>query len=437
MALRHRFGLGLNHRPYRPPGASMHGMTSSLIRKTVGTDRRTFLASSVLAAGLVLAGPLGTARARAADGLTLRLPAPSGPHPVGAATLYLVDRKRRDPWEAIPVREVMITVCYPARTVHGHPLAPQLTEDAAKAFRDVDVVFHHLPAKGVNWGSTLTHAHTGAPAQTVRRPVLVYSPGGGDPRTMGTGLAGELASHGWIVVTVDHPGDASEVDFPGTVQGREKVRTTVFRGDPRMDAHRFDTAIATRIADVRFVLDSLEALAAGRNPDAKGHALPEGLGRALDMRRVGVYGHSAGGTTAAEALYEDGRIRAAVNMEGYLDHTPQAPGRPGELFPVARYGAGRPLLLLGSDGFTHREELERSWSPLLAHPRGCARRERIRDAAHWVFTDYAALAPQLQAAGLMPAADRNALVGAASPAVAVPEVRRRVRSFFARHLPPS
>ncbi|GAA3071740.1 hypothetical protein GCM10020000_65510 [Streptomyces olivoverticillatus] len=54
-----------------------------------------------------------------------------------------------------------------------------------------------------------------------------------------------------------------------------------------------------------------------------------------------------------------------------------------------------------------------------------------------MFTDYAALAPQLQAAGLMPAADRNALVGAASPAVAVPEVRRRVHSFFARHLPPS
>jgi dienelactone hydrolase len=239
-----------------------------------------------------------------------------------------------------------------------------------------------------------------------------------------------------VVVIIDHPGDASEVSFPDEREGRSKVRHTVFTGDPRQDPQLFRTAFDTRVADVRFVLDQLEILAAGRNPDALGLALPQHLGHALDLRRVGMYGHSAGGTTAAETMYQDRRIRAAVNREGYLDHPSEAPGSEGELLPVARYGVDRPLLLLGTDGFTERGALQRSWSAMLAHPQGHTRRRQLDAAAHWVFTDYAAIAPQLQAAGVMAAGDRIDLVGAIDPARSVPAVRQCVLSFFSRHLRP-
>ena len=63
-----------------------------------------------------------------------------------------------------------------------------------EVFRAVDVAVHRLPRKGVDWGATRTHAHTGAPAEPVRRPVLLYTPGGGDARTLGTGTAEELGS---------------------------------------------------------------------------------------------------------------------------------------------------------------------------------------------------------------------------------------------------
>lgn len=362
----------------------------------------------------------------------VRLPAPTGPHRIGVTTLYLVDRARRDPWDPIPVREVMVTVFYPARTVRGYPVAPQMTEGAAGLFTVIDASVHHLPKAGVNWAATTTHSHTDAPAQAVRRPVVLYSPGGGDPCTLGTGVAEELSSRGYVVVTIDHPGDASEVDFPIERAGREKVRPTILRGEPGPE--QFRTMIDTRIADTRFVLDQLEVLAAGLNPDAAGRALPQHFSRALDLRRVGMYGHSAGGTAAAEAMYEDRRIGAAVNLEGYLDHPPKTPGQEGELFPVARDGVDRPLLLLGTDGFRN-ERFDRSWSAMLAHPQGCTRRRQIDNATHWVFTDYAAMAPQLQAAGLMTADDRTALVGAIDPAQAVPMVRNHVLSFFAQHLP--
>ncbi|TJZ46251.1 alpha/beta hydrolase [Streptomyces piniterrae] len=374
-------------------------------------------------------------------GRTVRLPAPTGPHQVGVTTLHLVDRTRRDPWDPkIPVREVMVDVFYPARTVRGHPVARQMTEGAAGMFKMIDVSVHRLPKKGVNWAATTTHSHAGAPAaapaRSARRPVLLYTPGGGDPRTMGTGVAEELASHGYVVVIIDHPGDAGEVEFPNTTAERpERIRPTVFRADPRRDPKIFRTVIHTRIADIRFVLDQLEVLAAGRNPDAEGRALPEHLDRVLDLRRVGVYGHSAGGTAAAEALYEDRRIAAAVNLEGYLDYPPDKPGREGKLFPVARHGVDRPLLLVGTDGFPERRALGRSWSAMLAHPGGRTRRTQLDSAAHWVFTDYAAMAPQLQAAGLMTADDRNRLVGAIDPAESVPRVRHDLRSFFDRQLP--
>ncbi|MER5771973.1 alpha/beta hydrolase [Streptomyces sp. NPDC001985] len=379
----------------------------------------------------------GVVRTPSGNGLTVRLPAPTGPNPVGSTTLHLVDRSRRDPWSPVLVREVMATVFYPAAAVAGHPVAPHMTRAAAASFRVSAPRTHpQLPTAGVDWAATRTHAHAQAPAQAVRRPVLLHSPGGGDPRTLGTAVAEELAGRGWVVVSVDHPGDAGEVAFPGGGAGRpEELRETVFRGDPRLDPELFRTAIDTRVADLRFVLGEVERLAAGENPDVEGRPLPEGLHRALDVRRAGVYGHSAGGTAAAQALHEDRRFHTAVNLEGFLDHPPSVPGGTSELFPVARYGVDRPLLLMGTDGFPGRPELTRSWSAALAHPGSPVRLRQLDGAAHWVFSDYAAIAPQLRAAGLMTDAERVALTGTIGAGAAVRAVREAVHGFFARHLP--
>jgi dienelactone hydrolase len=389
----------------------------------------------VLAAGVLLGGGRG-ALAQAAADVTVRLPAPTGPHRIGITTLYLVDRSRPDPWNPeIPVREVMATVLYPARTVLGHPLAPQMSTGAAAAFALIAPLGHpQLPAAGVDWAATMTHSHLGAPAQAIARPVLLYSPGGGDPRTLGTGLAEELASRGCVVVMIDHPGDASAVEFPNTAKYRGKVRETVFRADPWTEPTIYRTMIGTRVEDARFVLDQLESLAAGHNPDALGRALPQDLRRALDLRRVGMYGHSAGGSTAAETMYQDRRIGVAINLEGYLDYPADRPGHRGRLLPVAEHGVDRPLLLLGSDGFRN-EDIVRSWSAMLAHPGARTRWRQIDDAAHWVFTDYAAIVPELQADGLMTTGGRTEMIGAIDPATSVPLVRDDVHSFFIRHLP--
>ncbi|MET9275661.1 alpha/beta hydrolase [Kribbella sp. NPDC003557] len=359
--------------------------------------RRTFLTATAASALL----PLQTANA--ATDLTLRLPAPTGPWPVGTTTRALTDPHRSDPWNGAPARELALTVFYPARAVQGYQLAPQLAPAAAAVFKDLDagVLHPELPTSGVNWAATLTHSYVDAPALPGQRPTLLYSPGGADPRTVGTSLAEDLASHGYVVLTLDHPGEASEVVFP---DGR--LRVIEISPDVQTDPVRSRLMMDTRFADLRFVLEHLP-----------------GLHASIDLRRVGVYGHSAGGATAAVSL-EQPQVRAAANLEGYLDTLD------GELYPIAQHGTRKPLLLAGTDGFRD-ERFDRTWSAVLSHG-GPVRRVQLSDANHWIWTDYAAFAPQLQSAGLMTVAARAELVGASR--CAVPAVRRLVREFFDRSL---
>ncbi|MFI5690154.1 alpha/beta hydrolase family protein [Streptomyces sp. NPDC051636] len=355
------------------------------------TSRRTLLKGTLFGSAAAL---LPTAASASGGGPFLRLPAPAGPYPVGMQTVHLTDPARTDPWVG-GVRELMLTVLYPARSVRGFSRAPQLTPDEAGVFAEYAPHVHPgLPEPGaVDWGAVLTHGYVGAPPLPGRRPVLVYSPGGGDSRTLGTTLAEDLASHGRVVVLVDHPGDASQVELP------TGMRTTVLIGPP--DPATFRTMVDTRIADLRLVLDRLSDLP---------------LAPVMDLCRIGLYGHSAGGTAAVYAARHDRRVGAVANLEGYLDLYPT---------PVE---VDWPLLLFRTDGFEGAARIESSWASLPG------RRVLLAGANHWAFTDYGSLVARLQTAGLVTAAARAALIGTGDPVVTLAEVRRRVGTFFARHL---
>ncbi|MFJ5546396.1 alpha/beta fold hydrolase [Streptomyces sp. NPDC093225] len=348
------------------------------------TSRRTLLKGA-------LAVPLAPVAARSPALEALSLPAPTGPYPVGLRTVHLTDPARADPWVG-GAREVMLTVLYPAAGVRGCPRATQLTPAEARKFAELAPRIHPgLPSEGtVDWGAVRTHGRIGAPPLPGRRPVLLYSPGGGDCRALGSSLAEDLASHGRTVVLVDHPGDASQVELP------TGLRTTVLMGPP--DPATFRTMIDTRVADLRLVLDRLPRL------------LPEASG-------IGIYGHSAGGTAAVYAAVRASRVKAVANLEGYLD-------------VAAVPDTGRPLLLFRTDGFSAgADRIDSSWRGVPGE------RAVLRDANHWAFTDYAALVPHLAATGLVTAEARAALVGSGDPTCTIAAVRRRLDRFFARHLP--
>jgi hypothetical protein len=197
-----------------------------------------------------------------------RAEAPTGRHPVGMISLDLVDRDRPEPgvrstprstpwskpWStprSRPFRELMVGVRYPAREVERYERTPGtfVHEDAPPA----------LDPSGP-------------------RPVVLHSPGAGEARPLDTSLVDELASHGYVVVTIVHDDDARADGFPHD-----------------------------RVADVRFVLDQLMSLAPG----------------VLDLSRIGLVGRSAragAGDCSADlaTLHDDPRITAVADLDGIL-----------------------------------------------------------------------------------------------------------------------
>ncbi|MFJ6837349.1 alpha/beta hydrolase family protein [Streptomyces sp. NPDC091209] len=339
----------------------------------------------------------------------LALPAPTGPHPLGTVAVHLVDRTRVDPWQdSRPARELMIQLWYPAHAAHDHPVAPWMPPGSATFFER---------EQGIPPGTLLlptTHAHRAAPVDRGRRgrPVVLYSPGLLSDRSLGTVLIEELASHGYLVVAIDHTYDADQVEFPG---GR--VETFAITGD--IDDALIAKALAIRTADTRFVLDQVTALNAGHNTDAERRPLPPTLTGAFDLPRVGMLGHSLGGATAAAAIRADRRLRAGVNLDG-------------SLLAPATAGTNRPFLLFGSDPGPGPEDP--SWDQFWASQYGWKRELALIGSTHTSFTDLETLLPQAAPIlGLTPSQVTQA-IGTLDPRHAIHAQRDYVRAFFDLHL---
>ena len=339
----------------------------------------------------------------------LTLPRPTGPHRIGTVSLHLVDRARTDPWlPSHPARELMVQIWYPAARDPGYPPTPWLSAGAVPYFeRSIGV------AEGaLRWPTT--HARLGAPLSQSRRgrPVVLYSPGLGSDRVMNTTLVEELASHGYIVVTIDHTHDAGEVEFP---DGRVETGALPREVDESVIAQ----ALAVRVADSRFVLDQLAVIEAGGNPDAGARPLPTGSAGAFDLSRTGMFGHSLGGATAAATMHADRRVAAGVNLDGSL------------LRGRATAGSDRPFLLVGSDQAGAEDP---DWDEFWDNQRGWKRELLLTGSTHISFTDFEVLFPQAgPLVGLTPEQIVHA-IGTLDPARAVRAQRAYLRAFFDLHL---
>lgn len=345
-----------------------------------------------------------------------RLPEPSGGLPVGTTTLRLVDEDRIDPWTHSGPRQLMVSLWYPSAGTAGTERAPWMPAPVATRFADQAERDLRTPPGRIDWAATTTHSAIDAPVASplATRPVLVYSHGMATTRAWNTVLVEELASRGYIVVTVDHTHEAFGVQFDDgqTVWGRPTgSRTEDGLAKPML----------VRLQDTEFVLSALARQSVLRR-------LPGGLGSALDLERVALLGHSAGGITAAEAMAKDPRIDAGIDLDGFNVTSDQYlwPG----VRTVLRCGLDRPFLILGSD----------RGSPA-ALPRVLTARsprnvtfERLPGTRHFAFTDFQAVLPDLQRQLGLPRERITELIGDADPSTTLKRQLRLVTAFLDRHL---
>jgi dienelactone hydrolase len=229
-------------------------------------------------------------------------------------------------------------------------------------------------------------------------PLVVLSPGFTNSRSTLTGLAEDLASHGYVVTGIDHTYESFGTAFP---DGR--VTTCVAREARRRGPGFWEKVAAGRAADVSFVLGELT----GPHPPWPGAGL-------IDPSRMAMAGHSAGGAAAIAAMLADSRIRAGIDMDG------------ATAAPIPDHGLARPFMFLGKQAnYTPGGEgavttWERDWKLLT----GWKRWLLVAGAVHASFTDLALLADHI---GLD--------IGAGLPGARALDITRAyVRAFFDQHL---
>ncbi|MFI1566971.1 alpha/beta hydrolase family protein [Streptomyces sp. NPDC020490] len=313
----------------------------------------------------VRAEALTSARA-AQSPLQLTMPAPTGKNSVGMVGLHLVDKSRTDPYVSGQTRELMVSLWYPATSTSGHYRAPWMPSISGAHF----LASRWLSPQQVTLPKTAGHVLAPVKTSLGKLPVLLYSTGLHSDRAVGTALAQDLASRGYLVVTVDHTHDANEVQFPGN---RLEVN--------RMPAgtHSSDT-LKVRAADIKFVINALGKISSGGNPDA-GHAtLPSGLSKSVDTSRIGMFGFSLGGAAVDTAMQLDKRIDAGANLDGQFFGT--APSK----------DLDRPFMLFSSAN--HNRNNDKSWRTLWSHLKGYRVDIKLAGAAHLSFSDYEYLVPQ-------------------------------------------
>ncbi len=358
--------------------------------------------------------PAGVPAAASAEPVRFGLPAPTGSHPVGSADLHLIDPSRNDPWVPGRVRELMITVRYPARP-NTAPKAPYMAAAVAAAVAATDAGKLGVEPNLLDYRFP-THSGLGAPVADGRWPVLLYSPGATLSRSHGTTQMEQLAGDGYIVVAVDHTHEAEAVEFPGGRVARKALPAPTIEVSKRL--------ITTRIADTRFVLDQLELLAAGAHRDADGRTLPAGLNTALDLFRVGMFGHSGGGFTTAETMLVEHRISAGADLDGSMAYSQSA----RDFGRAAGEGLDRPFLLMGAGD--HSLDTDASWQQFLGHHRGPLCQVHLADGEHFSYTDYQILLPQLGHTAA-------AFVGAVDPTHSLAVQHHTLSTFFGTYLPHS
>jgi pimeloyl-ACP methyl ester carboxylesterase len=240
-----------------------------------------------------------------------------------------VDQDREEPFtkDAADRRHLLARVWYPSEEVPAKEPAPYI--------RDVN---EFLEKSVYRRGEGLkTNSITDAPFAKgkSRFPILVYQPGGGTARFIGTFQAEQLASQGYVIVSADHPGFSETVLFPDGYRFQaDRLVAPKETGNLRDDALKSwewleRDVFPTWTADVSYVLDRIQEL--DRMPGQPFY-------KRLDLSRIGMMGWSFGGATAVQMSKDDRRVKAVVDQDGQL------------FGDVWKNGTKRPVMLMHHGG---------------------------------------------------------------------------------------
>jgi dienelactone hydrolase len=350
----------------------------------------------------------------------VELPPPTGPFAVGRALFDWVDDRTLDALAPTPgsKRELLVWIWYPAAAGQSGAVLDDYVPASVRMPGGDEG--GPLPFRFLTRDLTKVRGHSlrgaGVSPQQPSYPVVIVRAGASSDVASYSALTEDLASHGYIVVGFDAPYRTRVVVFP---DGRVVERTPendleLVSGEDL--TYRANKLLAAWTADIAFALDRLAQLNAS---DTSG----EFTGR-FDLTRVGVFGHSFGGATAAQFCSKDPRCKAGIDVDGALHGS------------VIQAGIQKPFMFLLSDRGDGRGDAETR--QIRAHiqsvydrlPADGRLRLAIRGANHFTFSDDGALLKSRIARGVLRLFGTLGIDGRRQLAVTA----YCVHSFFDAHL---
>ena len=331
-----------------------------------------------------------------------RLPDPTGPFAVGTLVQTWVDSARDG-------REVPVQLWYPAEPTPSAPHAAYLAnaKQQVKALPVPAFLLTHLE-------QVQTQSLLNAPVLrgTESYPVLLFSHGVGGNPAQNTVQFQDLASHGYVVVSIDH-----RFSFEAY-----KINPRAMTMDSYMQVLE-ERVLPVQVADQRFVVDQLERMHAA-DPT-------ERLTGMLDLNRLGVFGHSGGGSTGLQFCSADARCKAILNLDGNV------------LGTVRHTGIAQPYLHISQNVLLPLSETEVVAIGADVRPLALAYRQgvddllgvtsdraiwiRLQGSGHFTFTDAPLMFPVV-------VGPLSQMLGSIDGARAQQVLNTYTRTFFDAHL---
>lgn len=243
---------------------------------------------------------------------TQSMPEVSGNFDIGTQIFELEDKNREEVFsEKRGVnRKIKYQIWYPSDSVTGFQKAKWITEgrlltrQLGKTMFAPSFILDHIVDIDSN-------SYLNAPLSDELKsyPVIVISHGWKGFRELHTDYAEELASHGYIAISIDHSYGGQAVKFEdGSVAylNREALQSLSMPETFFSSAQKLAKMYGE---DVGIVLDDLERLMVEEG---------EFKGR-LDLKSIGSLSHSTGGAGDVYLTLKDNRIKALIGLDSWLE----------------------------------------------------------------------------------------------------------------------
>lgn len=227
-------------------------------------------------------------------------------------------------------------------------------------------------------------------------PLVIFSHGAFGMRMSNASTCRELASHGYVVASIDHAYQAFYTSF---ANGKSAIVNNEFLNeaigvqlDDIKGQEAFDIThswLDLRTKDIELVINSIKVGNLGTSGEIlKGH---------MDLNNIGLFGHSLGGAASAEVARNREDVKAAIVIDGTMIGDIKGLNSDNSEI-ITEKDFNKPLMLMYGALFQEDEGKNDAYLPNIKaynNSKNAAYSLCIKDSGHLNFTDLPRISPFL------------------------------------------